>query len=115
MGAKCDDEDIAVGRRRRVERLNGCDTVRDSMVVEDRRVERLGQCKAAKRPTVGRMDGRFTLRDVLPADQQYQDVIDAVAVDSLWRGQAALSASRFDSELMHFDVPHGRAARELAE
>src|SRR5207245_9718191 len=47
-----DDEDVAVRRRRRIDRLDRRHSMRDAMVVQESSIERFGEGKTAKRPPI---------------------------------------------------------------
>ena len=91
-----------------VERRNRRHAVGHTMIVHERGVQRFGQREASQRPAGRVIDGSLAADDVLAADQQDQDEINAVTMNA-FRGRAARRVRpRLDSELVGFDVPpHG--------
>src|SRR5258708_890056 len=71
VAAKGDDQHVAIGGGGVVERLDRGHAVKDPGIVDQRRVERLGQGEAAEQAAVvDRLDVGGALRDVAAADQQ---------------------------------------------
>jgi hypothetical protein len=104
-----------VSRTRRIERRDRRHAVRHAVVVDERRVERLGQGEAAERRAVVVVDRRRAADDVLAAGEEDEDEVDAVAVDALRRRVAWRVRTRFDPELVRLDVPCPDGRREAAE
>ena len=104
---------------RRIERRDRGNAMRDSMVVHDRRIERLGQREAAER-IAGAIDGRRPADDVVAVDKQDEDEVDPVPVHPFRCRLTRRARPCFDAELMNLDVPrssrcHPRAKQAIAE
>src|SRR6185295_1661538 len=115
LGGECNDEYVAMSGQGGIDRLDRGDAVRDAPIVDERRVERVGQREMAERAPVEGVDGGHAARDVAPVNQQDQYVIDAVAMNPFGGRLSVLAGARFDPELVHLDVPPGRVRCEAAE
>ena len=89
--------------------------MKDARVMHQRRVERIGQGEAAEAMALEVMDGGCAALDVLAPDQQYQHIIDAVAMQAFGRWFPDLAGAGFDAKLMHLDVPGGDSGIEALE
>ena len=76
-----------------------------SRVVDNRGIQRIGQGEVTERASVERMDRSHASGDIAPADEQNEDVVDAVAVQTLWSGPTHLVGARLNAELMYLDTP----------
>ena len=67
---------------RRIERRDWCHAVGDTVVVDQRGIERIGQREASKRQASQIVDRGSAADDVVAIDQQNQREIDAVPMDA---------------------------------
>src|SRR5512132_3251996 len=109
------DEDITVGDSRRVERLDGGDSMIDARVVDQGRVEGCSQGELADAAPRGVVDRRRTADDVLAGDQQDEDVVDPVAMDAFGRREPRDAGQGLDPELMCLHAPGAGRGREATE
>ena len=105
---------------RPIERGDRRDTVCDTIVVHERRVQRIGQRKASERMAFGRVDGRRSADDVFPVDQQDQDEVHAVPMHAFGCGVSRRAGPGVDAELMNLDMPrsggwHAGTKQTIAE
>ena len=86
------------------------------MIVDDGRVEPVGQGETVDPLAVEIIDLRAAVDDVLAVDHEHQHEIDAVAMDAFRRGLALGGQFRVDAELVRLDMPMGvwRQASENA-
>src|SRR6476469_6736161 len=61
------------------------------------------------------VDRRDTARNDATIHEQYQNVIDAVAMQALRRGTPLFARPRFDPELVRLDMPRRRRRFERVE
>jgi hypothetical protein len=106
---------VAIGRLRRVLRLDRRDAMVAARVVDQRRIQRIGEGEAAQGALVEVVHRRRAARDVAPVDQKHQHVVDAVAMHAFRRRLAVLAVARLDAELVNLDMPARRLGREPAE
>jgi len=99
---------------RRIEGHDGSDSVRDAVVVDERRVEWFGKREAAERLTLQIEHRRRAARDVLAIHEQNEDEIDAVTMHAFGRRMTCHVGTRFDPELMSFNMPHPRVISEMS-
>src|SRR5947207_2717003 len=85
------DEDVAVPGLRRIERRHRRHPVKNAVVVGHRRIQWIGQRKAAQRTLRQIADAGLAARNVDPADEQYEHPVDAVAMHP-FRGWPAFVA-----------------------
>jgi aromatic ring-opening dioxygenase catalytic subunit (LigB family) len=109
------DKHVAMGRLRRVLRLDRRDTVVAAGIVDQCRVKRIGEGEAAERALVEIVHGGCAASDIAAGDQQHQHIVDAVAMHALRRGLALLAEAGLDAELVRLDMPMRHVGREAAE
>lgn len=102
-------EDVAVGGKGRVDWRDRRHAVGYAAVVDQRRIEGVGQGEAAKRPTMRVVRGRRPAGDVSAADEQHEDEVRPVSMHTFGCGMPWRTGLGFDAELMDFDVPPARS------
>src|SRR5262245_40179188 len=99
-----DDEDVAMSWRVRIDGFDGCNAVRHARVVNERGVERIGQCEPSQAAAIEAMNARDPARNVLPTDKQHDHVVHSVTVETLGRWPPRFLKARFNAKLVYFDV-----------
>src|SRR2546430_6357997 len=92
--AERDDEHVAMARTQGIQGRDRRHAVSDARIVDERGIERIGEREAAKRTAVEVVHGRRAADDLLPIDEQDEDVVDAVAVNAFGRRTAGRVGAR---------------------
>ena len=86
-----------------------------ALVIDERRVERIGQRKTAELIATCRMNCRRSADDVAAIDQKNENIIDAIPMHTFGRRLSFLFFASFYPKLMNFGSPRANVGRERAE